>query len=178
MKKGDKVSVLDEATSGVVQKVKGQEVWVSVDGFILQYQKSDLVVEKSFSHEIFKGQDLEDVLKEKKTVVAKKQPTRKKKKEVGIPEIDLHIQQLVASTKGMSKHDMLNIQLETARRRVEHAIANRIPRLIFIHGIGAGVLRMELEYLFGRYPEITFYDADYSKYGAGATEVYVYQNKN
>lgn len=176
MKKGDTVSVIDEDVTGIVEKIKGTEVWVSVDGFSLVYLKADLVVEKSFVHEVFKGQDLRKVLKEKEVAKLPKVKSRKKKKEEPIMEIDLHVQQLVSSTKGLSNHDMLNLQIETARRRLEHAIANRIPRLVFIHGIGEGVLRMELEYLFGRYPEVAFYDADYRKYGAGATEVYIYQN--
>ena len=37
---------------------------------------------------------------------------------------------------------------------------------------------MELEYLFGRYDNIKYYDADYKKYGLGATEVYIFQNKS
>ena len=51
----------------------------------------------------------------------------------------------------------------------------KIP-IIFIHGVGEGVLKNELHYLFGRYP-VRFYDASYKKYGLGATEVYVYQNQ-
>lgn len=176
MKKGDTVSVLDEDVTGIVEKIKGTEVWISVDGFSLQYLKSELVVEKSFSQEVFRGQDLKRILKEKEVAKPRKVKFRKKKKEVPLMEIDLHVQQLVSSTKGLSNHDMLNMQLDTARHRLEHAIANRIPKLVFIHGVGEGVLRMELEYLFGRYDEVAFYDADYRKYGAGATEVYIYQN--
>jgi len=47
---------------------------------------------------------------------------------------------------------------------------------VFIHGVGEGVLRTELEFLLGRYSNVTFYDAEYAKYGVGATEVYIYQN--
>ena len=46
---------------------------------------------------------------------------------------------------------------------------------MFIHGVGEGVLRTELEFLLGRYPNVAFYDAEYAKYGVGATEVYIYQ---
>lgn len=176
MKKGDIVSVVDENVTGVVENIKGGQVWISVDGFSLQYSKSELVLEKPFSHEVFRGQDIRKVLKEKEVAKLPKVTSRKKKKEEPLIEVDLHIQQLVSSTKGWSKHDMLSLQIETARRRLEHAITNRIPRLVFIHGVGEGVLRMELEYLFGRYSEVAFYDADYRKYGAGATEVYIYQN--
>ena len=69
-------------------------------------------------------------------------------------------------------------RLETAKRRLEFAIQNRIQRTVFIHGVGEGVLKLELEYLFKRYEgNIKYYDANYQKYGQGATEVYIYQSK-
>ena len=51
----------------------------------------------------------------------------------------------------------------------------RISKVVFIHGVGEGVLKSELHYLFSRYP-VRFYDASFKKYGLGATEVYIYQN--
>ena len=76
----------------------------------------------------------------------------------------------------MSNFDMLNLQLDTARHRLEQAIKSRQKRLVFIHGVGEGVLKQELETLFRRYDHIDFYDADFKTYGFGATEVYIYQN--
>ena len=78
---------------------------------------------------------------------------------------------------GMQNHEMLNLQIETAKRRLEFAIQNRIQRIVFIHGVGEGVLKLELEYLFKRYEGLKFYDANYQKYGQGATEVYIFQSK-
>lgn len=176
MKKGDTVSAIDEDVTGVVEKIKGEVVWVLVDGFSLQYQKSELVIVKSFYNLVFDGQDLETVLREKQLAKPRQVNPRKKNKETSVVEIDLHIGKLTRSAKGWSNYDMLNLQIDTAKQRLEHAIANRIPRLVFIHGVGEGVLRMELETLFRRYPEVTFSDASYKKYGAGATEVYIYQN--
>ena len=43
--------------------------------------------------------------------------------------------------------------------------------IVFIHGVGEGVLKLELEYVLKRYEDLTYYDADYQKYGFGATEV-------
>jgi dsDNA-specific endonuclease/ATPase MutS2 len=48
--------------------------------------------------------------------------------------------------------------------------------MVFIHGVGEGVLRQELETLLGRYSNVQFYDADYKSYGIGATEVRIFQN--
>jgi CTP:phosphocholine cytidylyltransferase-like protein len=76
----------------------------------------------------------------------------------------------------MSNHDMLTLQLDTARRQLEFAIKKRIPKIVFIHGVGEGVLKLELEYLFGRYNNIIFYEANYQKYGLGATEVKIFQS--
>jgi hypothetical protein len=92
-------------------------------------------------------------------------------------EVDLHLNQLIKNTRGMQNHEMLNLQLETAKWRLEAAIKQRIQRIIFIHGVGEGVLKIELEYLFNRYDGIKYYDANYQKYGQGATEVYILQSK-
>ncbi|HZJ19117.1 MAG TPA: Smr/MutS family protein, partial [Pricia sp.] len=79
------------------------------------------------------------------------------------------------STRGMSNYEMLNLQLETAKRQLEFAIKKRIQKVVFIHGVGEGVLKEELNYLFRRYENVKYYDAEYQKYGLGATEVYIYQ---
>ena len=92
-------------------------------------------------------------------------------------EVDLHINQLVKNSRGMQNHEMLNLQIATAKRRLEFAIQNRIQRIVFIHGVGEGVLKLELEYLFKRYEGLKFYDANYQKYGQGASEVYIFQSK-
>jgi dsDNA-specific endonuclease/ATPase MutS2 len=76
----------------------------------------------------------------------------------------------------MDNSEMLNLQLETAKRQLDFAISKRIQKVVFIHGVGAGVLKEELHYLFRRYDNVKYYDADYQKYGLGATEVYVFQN--
>lgn len=76
----------------------------------------------------------------------------------------------------MDAYDKLNLQIDTARHKIEWAIENRVPKLVFIHGVGQGVLKEELNYLFRRYDQIKFYDADYQKYGKGATEIYILQN--
>lgn len=51
-----------------------------------------------------------------------------------------------------------------------------MPKLVFIHGVGEGVLKSELEFLLSKYDGITFKEASYQKYGVGATEVYIKQN--
>ena len=76
----------------------------------------------------------------------------------------------------MNNHDILTYQLETARKQLEFAIRKRIQRMVLIHGVGDGVLKAEIDFLLGRYSNISFQDANYQKYGLGATEIYIKQN--
>lgn len=47
----------------------------------------------------------------------------------------------------------------------------------FVFDVTSIVLKAELDFLLGRYENIKFQDADYQKYGLGATEVYFIQKK-
>ncbi len=178
---GDKVSVLDEDLTGRITSVTGETVTiVTEDGFEMQFDKNELVRisnEAELKAKSFTNVSFSELLKEKES--PRRKPTVKKNvKERFQPtmEVDLHIHQLTDNSARMSNHDMLTLQLDAARKQLEFAIRKRIQKVVFIHGVGEGVLKMELEYLFGRYPNITYYDANYQKYGLGATEVYIYQN--
>ncbi len=180
MKIGDKVSVLDEDISGRVIAILGEIITiVDSDGFELQYAKKELVMN---SHGVSEydmiPHNISEVLSEKqsKKMVNSK---RMKPKVRNLPPmiVDLHIHQLLPKTRGLNNFEMLNIQLDEAKRQLNFAISKKIQRIVFIHGVGEGVLRMELEFLLKRYENLKFYDADYQKYGLGATEVYIFQNK-
>lgn len=180
-KLGDSVLVLDEDLSGIIKKIEGNSISIETeDGFLLDFKADELVKNKSdktIKHALFSETDINTIISEKEQ--PKKKPLKKvKAKDRYEPtmEIDLHIHQLVKSSKGMTNHEMLTLQLNTAQRQLEYAIKNRIQKIVFIHGVGAGVLKLELDYLFGRYSNVKFYDANYKKYGLGATEVYIYQN--
>jgi dsDNA-specific endonuclease/ATPase MutS2 len=180
-KLGDYVLVLDEDLSGVIKGIDGDTISIETeDGFLIEFQSNELVIKKreeSIKSEIFSHASLNAVVSEKENAKRKNQ-VKKKPKDRYEPtmEVDLHINQLVKSSKGMSNHDMLTLQLDTARQRLDFAIRKRIQKMVFIHGVGEGVLKMELDYLLGRYDNVKFYDANYQKYGLGATEVYIYQN--
>ena len=102
---------------------------------------------------------------------------KKSNKDEFVLEIDLHIEKLVPNKRGMNNYDILNIQTETVKRQMDFAQRNRIPKIVFIHGVGEGVLKSEIDFLLGRYDNITFQEANYQKYGLGATEVYFIQKK-
>jgi preprotein translocase subunit YajC len=178
LKIGDSVSVLDEAINGVVSKISGQTITIETnDGFDMEFLLSEVIKNKSLSTQLFGDMDVSYVIDEKETS-HKRKSVRVKPKDRSLPtmEVDLHIHQITTSNKHMSNYDMLNLQLDTARFKLEFAIQKRIQKVVFIHGVGEGVLKSELDYLFGRYDNIKSYVADYQKYGLGATEVYIYQN--
>lgn len=174
---GKKVAVLDDILKGVIVSLNGQVVGIKDnDGMVYEYNQNELVVIEEDQHQLSKYSDINnplfnDKLQDQKVKVS----SFKKENNEVILEVDLHINQLIKSTTGMDNFEMLSLQLETAKRKIEYAISKRISKIIFIHGVGEGVLKSELHYLFGRYP-VRFYDASYKKYGLGATEVYIYQN--
>lgn len=182
IKVGDKVLVLDDDFSGVVTDVKDATVTIETeDGFLLNFEKNELVVQQTDSiiKHALNNKQIGDVIAEKE-YVKKKTSKRVKPKERSQPtlEVDLHIHHLVKSSRAMTNFDMLNLQLQTAKRQLEFAINKRIQRIVFIHGVGEGILKQELDTLFRRYDNIKYYDANFQKYGLGATEVYIYQNTN
>lgn len=176
---GNKVAVLDDVLKGEVIAVNGNDVSVKTeDGMIFNFDTVELVKIDVEQYELSKFSDINNSLLEaKKSESSSKKSLFKKTKNEVILEVDLHINQLVKSTKNLDNYDMLNKQLDTAKQKLEFAINKRISKVVFIHGVGEGVLKGELIRLLNKYP-VKFYDASYKKYGLGATEVYIYQNTN
>lgn len=102
----------------------------------------------------------------------KPQPARKEKKGDDIVVVDLHANELLDSTSGMSASDILNYQLEKFRSTLKEYEKKKGQRIVFIHGKGEGVLRRaivnELKY---KYKQYTYQDASFQEYGYGATQV-------
>ncbi len=177
-KEGDRVEVIDDNITGVVISISDAFITIrTYEGFDMDFTASELVHTEGMKSIKVSNIEVAQV-KANKEHTGKPKIRKIKVKERNAPkmEVDLHIHQLVPSSKGMSNYDMLNIQMETAKRQLEFAIRKRIQKVVFIHGVGAGVLKEELNYLFKRYENVKYYDADYQKYGLGATEVYIYQN--
>ncbi|HKR07387.1 MAG TPA: DUF2027 domain-containing protein [Bacteroidia bacterium] len=86
-------------------------------------------------------------------------------------EVDLHIQHLVDDYKHLSNAELMQIQLKKFRREMDNAIKNHYHKIIFIHGVGNGVLRTEILRELRAYSGVRYIDAPFEKYGFGATEV-------
>ena len=89
-------------------------------------------------------------------------------------EVDLHIHNLVDTTGGLSNADMLKLQLDTFRKEMDKAIASGAKKIVFIHGVGDGVLKNEIRRELSRkYSKYPFQDASFREYGFGATLAYL-----
>ncbi|HAS47378.1 MAG TPA: DNA mismatch repair protein MutS [Microscillaceae bacterium] len=87
-------------------------------------------------------------------------------------EVDLHIEKLSTDFSNLNSGEMLDLQLKTFENKLENAIASGMHEIIFIHGVGNGVLRTEIHKRLSKNPDIQFYeDARKEKFGYGATAV-------
>jgi dsDNA-specific endonuclease/ATPase MutS2 len=178
-KVGDQVEAIDDQIAGRVLKVNatGEITVMDEHGFEFVFRSSELmhVTPVDLHKQVEVSPDVAHSKTENKTE-KNKRSKRHKRKADQIRVIDLHIHHLIDSTKGMSNYDMLNLQLETAKRFLDKAIENHVHYVVFVHGVGEGVLKMELHTLLRRYDNLEFYEADYKTYGFGATEARIFQN--
>lgn len=97
---------------------------------------------------------------------------KNKKKDDGPLVVDLHANELLDSTAGMSNSDILNHQLDVFRKTLQEYEKKKGMKIVFIHGKGEGVLRASLiNELRYRYKKYTYQDASFQEYGYGATMV-------
>jgi hypothetical protein len=88
-------------------------------------------------------------------------------------ELDLHIEKLVDSTKGMDNADMLHLQMKTFEKYLNLAIIHNQERMIVIHGLGKGILRFSIHDMLSKTPQVEKYVNEYNaNYGFGATEIF------
>jgi len=85
--------------------------------------------------------------------------------------VDLHIEELVDNIHLLEKENALNIQLNHFYSELDGAFLKNLKKVIFIHGVGNGVLKKAIRKHLSSVASIRFGDADFSKYGYGATEV-------
>ncbi len=137
----------------------------------------DIVTDDKPVKEIFAdAAELQQAIMEKKKADAPKpvQPAAKPIKGSDILEVDLHINELLDTTAGMSPFEILNYQLDVVRKTLDENIKKKGQRIVFIHGKGDGVLRNAIsQELRRKYPRCISQDASFQKYGFGATMVII-----
>lgn len=162
---GQKVRFLEQQGRGSVTRVEGNIIWVEdEDGFEQSFQAYELVPDRDIPVKEVRLKDL----------AAPRSPTSKAYEQAQSPgelEVDLHFDKLVDFPKNYDSHRRLQLQLHTARKTLDKARRGRIKKVIIIHGVGQGLLKEEVHKLLERMEHLSFYDANYARYGRGATEV-------
>ncbi|MCL3781453.1 DUF2027 domain-containing protein [Prolixibacteraceae bacterium JC049] len=112
-----------------------------------------------------------DKLKGEEESAPKEQPKRNENPE--ILEIDLHLHEVADAQNGLSKKEILDLQMERMRREMDDALkAGEVKRIVFIHGVGNGRLKQEVRHELDRkYKKYVYQDASFKEYGYGATMV-------
>ncbi len=123
------------------------------------------------------NKQLEKMLQEKlmeKEATGKKERKKENKKQEEQEEVDLHIHEIVDDYKDLSNSEILKIQLDRFETSLLTAINSGTKRIIFIHGIGNGILKHQIGNILNKkYPDLSYQDASFKEYGYGATLVYL-----
>ena len=193
IKVGDRVKFLNDVGEGVVLELSiGKAVVEDTNGFDREYDVSELIAVGGAEEEAEmygnKLPDLDQILKrdiseEKQKKIqeqfeikyANARATNQKRRGEHI-EVDLHLHELVDEMSGLKDRTKLDIQLNHFERMMNIALEQKIRRVIFIHGVGQGVLRHQIRSRLEMfYPNCSVRDANPREYGSGASEVFVGQ---
>lgn len=91
-------------------------------------------------------------------------------------EVDLHIHELVDDQRGLADGAKLAIQMAHFDRMMDIAKREKLRRIVFIHGVGQGVLRHQIRTALDQHhPDCNHREGDPRRYGSGATEVWLGQ---
>ena len=180
LKLGDKVYILDSNFSGHITKIDGSQINIKTeDGFEMMFDISELIKvdDELFNSYIISKMNYKEIqfqnIDEKKK---NKFKINKQRKDITV--VDLHIDKLISFQRKLEKYEILSFQLKIAKKKLDLAILNGTKRIIFIHGVGQGILKFELEKILRLYNNLEFYPANFKEYGYGATEVSILTKKS
>jgi dsDNA-specific endonuclease/ATPase MutS2 len=165
-KVGDKVKFLHEKGEGMVTAlISPHKVLVELtEGLEIEVYTAELLHTKGMPIDEMPITPKEGVKKKAKAPVSKPHASHEM-------EVDLHIEELTENSYSMNNAQKLNMQLDYFQDSLDRAMQSHIRKIIFIHGVGNGVLRQSIRDILKRYDGVEYSDGSYSKYGAGATEV-------
>jgi hypothetical protein len=154
------IAQTNAGATGVAAFAKILEIYTSIEPDIESVK--DLVLKLS-TKEIFKNDISKPFTK----------PIQQNKYGIHINEkvVDLHIEEIQSDFSHFTNSEMIQIQLSYFSNEMDNAIQNHYKRIVFIHGVGNGVLKREIRNELRKYNGVTVRDGEYSKYGNGATEV-------
>ena len=182
---GDKVRFLNEVGEGSIHAFRGDRyIVLDEHGFEWEVAPEEIVadtphLDKEYNRENSE-MDLKRAIDLPRVVVDERDADMEQylsiqgnKKHL---EIDLHIQELVNHISYLSNYEIVTIQINHFIRFFKLAKKQKFRKLIVIHGLGQGVLRSEIRSILDAAANCTYRDADFKKYGLGATEITLWYN--
>lgn len=180
---GNKVKFINDDASGIITKIISEKELEIEDnhGFILRVTINEVIVIDDNEDVVYTIDNSDfinqtDLRKEKfksKSNLLDKYKKLNKFKYENTLEIDLHLEELVEFPGRLEDWQKLFTQINHAKKCIVAAQSENIPRIVFIHGKGTGVLKTELRNMLSNTYELQFSDANYREYSTGATEVYL-----
>jgi len=171
---GMKVVFLHQAGSGVVEGIlsNGRVSVLDGDGFAHSYLPSQIAPVYNEEYRI-EDDEAENIYIQDNRL--NKRLHHKSSSDINknkfVPEIDLHIEELTDSHRGLSNHEILSQQMIAFRQFFTRSKANKTRKIVAIHGVGEGVLRYEIRSFLNKENGVEYYDASYEEYGQGATVI-------
>ena len=165
---GQAVKFTNDVGGGKVVSIKDDLVTIEdEDGFEEIVPQSELILDLSL--------EMNDAFipKEEEVSISRKgkKPNSKRRSE---QIVDLHIEEVTdVNTRHWPNYKIVTAQMYAAQKALKRAKKSGIKHLILIHGVGDGVLKRELWSWLRGEMDIEFYDAEYARFGWGATEVHV-----
>lgn len=180
---GEKVVFLNEVGGGIVRSINHMNLYSVEDenGFERYYRANDL---GKIHGEDYKIDDdhvaliHEEAAFTKVNHVVLKEQLTGRRRPIDVWEIDLHIEEITDSHRGLSNAQILTKQLSSFKIFFNKARAKSIRKVVVIHGVGEGVLKEEVRYYLDKIPGIEYYDADFREYGKGATTIEIPFNQD
>ena len=129
---GSRVAVIDDDIRGKVTRIKGEQVYLVTKLDLNTGKEKELVALGEDQHQLSKYQDIDNPMLNEKVyqIDKKKKSIKRNPKEDIVFEVDLHINKLVKHAHKLDPYDIMIIQMDTAQRKLEYAIQNRIPKIV------------------------------------------------
>jgi hypothetical protein len=170
-KSGEVVRLMSEPGDYKVIRKKQSGFYVVLDdhGFehvvpgsdVVKIHEEDIPLSAPYAHIVNQKEKIEKVYTSKS----------KSSKKIDTPIIDLHIEELLEFHNNMTNSDILQHQMMAFRGFYKSKRAEGYNKIIAIHGVGEGVLRMEIIHFLHSQENVEYHDADYRNFGGGATEI-------
>jgi hypothetical protein len=193
LRKGDKVKFLNDIGEAEVIDVlpNGKVLLEDENGFDIEVRSRELLLVNIDEQDLYNNKlpDISEILdleideKKRKAIEENFQQKYSNIQQVNSKRggehwlVDLHFHELVDHVSDFTDKAKLDIQLNHFERMMKMAAEQKVRKVIFIHGVGQGVLRHQLRSrLEMYYPECSVRDANPREFGAGASEVIISQS--